>query len=118
MSKQKQITLIPLFKRVIVETDEVNPHRKEKTDSGIIIPDNSIITSTIDKESNGIVTDAVQRIKFAIVQAVAEDCVKVKVGDQVVIDDFAALPVALGIPNLRLVPEGAILYIIREDGNE
>jgi len=115
MSEEK-ITLMPLFKRVIVETEEVNPHRKQTTDSGLIIPDNKIITSLVDKEQEGIVDGGEQRIKYAVVQAVADDCIKVKVGDKVVIDDFAAMPVAMGIPSLRILNEGAILYIIKENG--
>jgi co-chaperonin GroES (HSP10) len=123
MQKEEKITLIPLFKRVIVEVEEVNPHRTKTTtynDLNLIVPDTKLISNLHDdnwKEQEGIVDGGNLRIKFGIVQAVAEDCTKVKVGDQVVIDDFAALPVSMGIPNLRLVPEGAVLYIIHVEND-
>jgi co-chaperonin GroES (HSP10) len=109
----EKITLRPMSRRVIVEVEDSNPHRKQKTDSGIIIPDSKIITNLYDKEENGIVDGGEQRIKYAVVQAVAVDCIQnIKVGDQVVVDAFAGLPVAMGIPSLILIPESAILYII------
>ena len=109
----EKVTLRPMSRRVIVEVEDSNPHRKEKTDSGIIIPDAKLITNIFDKEQEGIVAGGEQRIKYGVVQEVAVDCVQnIKKGDQVVIDDFAALPVAMGIPSLRLIPESAILYIL------
>lgn len=113
LSMSEKITLRPMSRRVIVEVEDSNPHRKQKTDSGIIIPNSSLVLNMHDKEQSGTVEGGEQRIKYAIVQAVAVDCVQnIKIGDQVVIDAFAGLPVAMGIPSLLLVPESAILYII------
>jgi len=109
----EKITLRPMFRKVIVEVEDTNPHRKQKTASGIIIPDTSIIRNTVDKEGDGIVDGGEQRIKYGVIQALAVDCRDdIKVGDKVVIDSFAGTPVAMGIPNLIIIPDIAIYYII------
>jgi len=113
LSMSEKITLRPMSRKVIVEVEDSNPYRKQKTDSGIIIPDSKIITNLYDKEENGIVEGGEQRIKYAVVQAVAADVtLDIKVGDRVVIDSFSSLPVAMGMPSLLLIPDVAILYII------
>lgn len=102
-----------MSKRVIVEVEDDNPHRKQKTDSGIFIPSQQLILNSVDKEADGIVEGGEQRIRFATVQEVAVDCVmNIKKGDQVVVDSFAGLPVAMGMPSLIIIPESAILYVI------
>lgn len=110
---KEKVTLRPLSKRVIVEVEKENPHRRKQTASGIIIPESNLTHALINKEQEGIVEGGEQRIKYGVVQEVAIDCnLNVCKGDQIVFDNFASLPVALGIEELRIIPETAILYIL------
>lgn len=109
---KEKVLLKPMFKRILVETENLNPHRKQKTDSGLILPDNEIIRLSVDKEADAIVDGGSQRIKYGIIRAVADDCEYAKEGMEVIIDSFAGLPTAMGFPNLFIFPEGQIQLII------
>jgi co-chaperonin GroES (HSP10) len=100
-----KVVLKPMFKRILVELVDVNPHRKTKTDSGLILPDNNIIRLSMDKEANAIVDGGEQRIWYGVVAAVADDCIYAKEGMEVLVDKFAGFTTAMGFPNLYVLPE-------------
>ena len=113
MNMEEKIKLEPLFSRVIVEYFSQNPHRKQQTKSGILLPPTGL--SLIDKESEGIVAGGEQRITYGIVREVASDCKYLKVGDEVIFDLFQGMPLAIDETSLKVIPETAVLSIIRKE---
>jgi len=102
-----KVRLVPLFARIIVEFEDENPHRQKMTKSGILIPSEKI--QLLDKEANGIVEGGEQRIKYGVVVEAAEDCKYVKEGDEVICDYFQGMPLVMGLNDLKLLPETAVL---------
>ena len=113
MNMETKIKLEPLFARVIVEYYNQNPHRKQQTKSGIFLPPTGL--SLIDKEQDGIVAGGEQRIAYGIIREVANDCKHLKAGDEVIFDLFQGMPLAIDETQLKLIPETAVLSIIRKE---
>lgn len=110
-----KVRLEPLFKRVIVEFEDENPHRQKMTKGGIIIPSQDMADILTNRESEGIVDGGEKRVKYGIVVEVSSDCVSgVAVGDEVICDSFQGMPVAMGMDSIRVLPETGIIQILRK----
>ena len=106
----------PLFKRVIVEYYEENPHRPKITPGGIYIPSETFGDVIMNREKEAIVDGGDKRVSYAIIRELAPDCVTgLKVGDEVIFDLFQGMPLAMAISNLRVIPETAIIAVIRKE---
>lgn len=113
---ETKIKLEPLFKRVIVEYYEENPHRPTVTPGGILIPSETFADTILNREAEGIVEGGDKRVSYGIIREVAIDCVtSIKVGDEVIFDLFQGMPLAMNISRLRVIPETAIIAMIRKE---
>lgn len=116
MFMETKITLEPLFKRVIVEYFEENPHRQKITAGGILIPSQSFGDIITNREKEAIVDGGDKRIAYGIIREIAVDCVtSLKVGDEVIFDLFQGMPLALAMSALKVIPETAVIAVIRKE---
>ena len=71
MDEKVKVRLEPMFKRILVELENENPYRKQKTDSGLILPSPNMIHGLVNKEQEGYVDGGERRVVFGVIVEVS-----------------------------------------------